>query len=172
MKKVLIVSDSHGLDEELQIIKKRHEAEVDLMIHCGDSELPESFYAMQGFTTVKGNCDFETKFPDEKTVELAGRIIFITHGHHYSVKNTLMNLDYRAKELNADIVCFGHSHVLRAELVDGTLFINPGSIRLPRKRLEKTYVLLEIAGDTINMRVFDTDSGEIPELAREFSLPQ
>lgn len=36
---VLIISDSHGLEEELQTIAKRHEAEVDLMIHCGDSEL-------------------------------------------------------------------------------------------------------------------------------------
>ena len=41
-----------------------------------------------------------------------------------------MNLKYKAEEVNADIVCFGHSHVLGAEVIDGRLFLNPGSIRL------------------------------------------
>ena len=81
-----------------------------------------------------------------------------------------MNLKYKAQEVNADIVCFGHSHVLGAEVIEGTLFLNPGSIRLPRERLEKTYVILDLQDDIIKMLVFEVNGRQIPELAREFLL--
>lgn len=171
MSKMLIVSDSHGLTDELQQIKARHENETDLMIHCGDSELMADDAAIKGFTVVRGNCDYEAGYPDETTVALGGRKIFITHGHHHSVKTSLMSLHYRAKELKADIVCFGHSHILGAEEAGGTLFLNPGSIRLPRRRIEKTYMILELLDRKIILSVFDIDGKEIKDLYREFSLP-
>ena len=37
--KVLIVSDSHGLTTELEKLMENYQDEVDLFIHCGDSEL-------------------------------------------------------------------------------------------------------------------------------------
>lgn len=46
--KLLIVSDSHGLQEELLTIRERH-ADVDKMIHCGDSELPQDSKEMSSF---------------------------------------------------------------------------------------------------------------------------
>jgi len=170
MSKVLIVSDSHGLTKELKIIRERHLHEVDLMIHCGDSELMPTDKAITGYLTVMGNCDFGAEYPLETTSEVAGRKFFITHGHRYSVKSTLMTLKYKAEEYHADIVCFGHSHVLGAEVVGGTLFINPGSIRLPRERFEKTYVILDLQTDKIKLSVFELSGNELTNLAREFIL--
>ncbi len=170
MTKVLIVSDSHGLTKELEIIRERHLKEVDLMIHCGDSELTSNTKAISGYLTVNGNCDFGGEFPMETTAEAAGRKFFITHGHRYSVKSTMMQLKYKAQEVGADVVCFGHSHVLGAEVIDHTLFLNPGSIRLPRERLEKTYVILDLLKDKINISVFEVTGREIVNLAREFVL--
>jgi putative phosphoesterase len=170
MSKVLIVSDSHGLTKELKIIRERHLHEVDLMIHCGDSELMPTDKAITGYLTVMGNCDFGAEYPLETTSEVAGRKFFITHGHRYSVKSTLMTLKYKAEEYDADIVCFGHSHVLGAEVVGGTLFINPGSIRLPRERFEKTYVILDLQTDKIKLSVFELSGNELTNLAREFIL--
>ena len=171
MSKVLIVSDSHGLTKELSVLRERHVNEVDLMIHCGDSELAPNDQVMSGYLTVLGNCDFGGGFPLETISEVAGRKFFITHGHRYAVKSTLMNLKYKAKELNAHIVCFGHSHVLGAEVIDEVLFLNPGSIRLPRERFEKTYVILDLLDEKIKLSVFEINGQEIPELAREFVLP-
>ena len=51
--KVLIISDSHGLEDELETIAKRHEDEADLMIHCGDSELDAAHPALTPYHTVK-----------------------------------------------------------------------------------------------------------------------
>ncbi|MFZ7945596.1 MULTISPECIES: metallophosphoesterase [Bacillaceae] len=170
MSKVLVISDSHGLTKELEMVRERHLNEVDLMIHCGDSQLAHDDKAISGYLTVMGNCDFGGGYPMETTAEAAGRKIFITHGHRYSVKSTLMNLKYKAKEVNADIVCFGHSHVLGAEMIDETLFLNPGSILLPRERLEKTYVILHLLNDRIKLSVFEVNGHEMKDLAREFVL--
>lgn len=167
--KILIVSYSHGLTSELTQIRERH-SDVDLMIHCGDSELQAGDESIKGYTVVRGNCDFHAGFPEDVIEEAGGLRIFVTHGHRYSVKSSLMNLSYRAREAGADIVCFGHSHCLGAEVVNNTLFINPGSIRLPRGRNEKTYVILETKEKDIILEVYDLANGEIPELAQKFSL--
>jgi putative phosphoesterase len=171
MSKALIVSDSHGLTKELQWVRERHIGEVDIMIHCGDSQLMPDDPSIEGFLTVMGNCDFGG-YPLETSLDFSGRRFFITHGHKYSVKTSLMSLKYKALQENADIVCFGHSHVLGAEVVGGTLFLNPGSIRLPRERIEKTYMILDLNDDIINLSVFELNGREVKELAREFVLPK
>ncbi len=168
--KILIVSDSHGLKTELQIIKQKHEHEVDLMIHCGDSELSEIDPCLGGYSVVRGNCDFEGNFPEEIVKEIGDIRIYITHGHRHSVKSTILNLSYRAREMNANIVCFGHSHFLGAEMIDEILFINPGSIRLPRGRSEKTYVILSIVDNEWIVKVYDLQGGELAELTQKFPL--
>ncbi|UTW68917.1 metallophosphoesterase family protein [Anaerobacillus sp. HL2] len=43
--KVLIISDSHGLKEELFELLNRYEKEVDAIVHCGDSELPKTAFS-------------------------------------------------------------------------------------------------------------------------------
>jgi uncharacterized protein len=172
MNRILILSDSHGETESLADIRKRHEIEVELMIHCGDSELSSVNQAIHGFSVVRGNCDYDARFPDELVEQCGSYRLFITHGHLYSVKSTLMNLYYRSKEAQAQIVCFGHSHILGAEMFEGTLFINPGSTLLPRMRKEKTYVILELEVGKARVRVFETDGTEIVELEREFVLAE
>lgn len=166
--KVLIVSDSHGLTKELEEIQKRHANVVDVMIHCGDSELNFSAIELNNFVVVRGNCDFDHDFPNEQLKQINGLQVYVTHGHLYNVKASLMNLRYRAQEVGAEIICFGHSHIAGAELIDGILFINPGSIRLPRLRKEKTYALVEIekSGNSkhVIVKFYSLDGLEIPSM--------
>jgi uncharacterized protein len=162
--RALIVSDTHGLTKELLIIKDRHKSVVDMMIHCGDSELDRNVVEMQQFITVRGNCDYDQEYPNEQVVKLEDKDILITHGHLYNVKMTLMNLNYRAKELGVSVVCFGHSHVAGAEMIDETLFINPGSIRLPKLRKEKTYAILELKDKNASISFHDIDGTKVDSL--------
>nr|WP_295972798.1 metallophosphoesterase [uncultured Bacillus sp.] len=168
--KVLIVSDSHGFTFELDKLVREHKNEVELFIHCGDSELIADHPALIKYVTVRGNCDNDERFPEDIVVTAGDRRILITHGHRYSVKSSLMKLSYKAREADVDIVCFGHSHQLGAEMIYGTLFINPGSIRLPRGRRERTYVILDVLEDVCRLQVFDYDKGEISELEQIFSF--
>ena len=162
--KVLIVSDSHGFVSELGELKSRHEKEVDLFLHCGDSELSAMEEVMDGYITVQGNCDYEEKYPKQILQDAAGKKIFLTHGHLYGVKSSINNLAFKAKEVGANIACFGHSHYLGMEMVDDILFINPGSLRLPRGRMEQTYVILSIEENQYVADVYDYHKGLLPEL--------
>lgn len=169
--KVLIVSDSHGLTKELIELKKKYQTEVEAMIHCGDSELDADDEAMADYIAVRGNCDFDSSFQNDQLVSIKNKGIgegiafYVTHGHLYNVKMSLMNLRYRAEEVGANVVCFGHSHIAGAELIDNILFINPGSIRLPRLRKEKTYAILEVdEAKNCVVRFFSIDGKEIPQL--------
>jgi len=141
MTRVLIISDSHGLTEELTMIKERHQ--TDYMIHCGDSELDFDQKEMEGFYKVAGNCDFDGRYPNEQLLTINGLTFFVAHGHLHHVKRNVMAISYRAEEENAQIVCFGHTHIAGAEKIGNQVLINPGSIHQPRYRQEKTYALME-----------------------------
>lgn len=169
MSKVLIVSDSHGLTEELNELKKRHK-DVEKFIHCGDSELSKNDEAIDQFVVVRGNCDYESLFHHDEIIDFKGTKFLVTHGHLYNVKSTLMNLKYKAEEVNANIVCFGHSHLLGIEKIGDSLFINPGSLRLPRGRKERTYVVLNFTEQEVDFHVYDFDRGEIVQLRQSFHL--
>ncbi|WP_299089443.1 metallophosphoesterase [uncultured Metabacillus sp.] len=167
---VLIMSDSHGLTAEIEDIKNRHKTEVDFMLHCGDSELPADSKELSSFKGVKGNCDFGSELPNEIIVDVNGFILYMTHGHLYNVKATLMNLKYRALEKKANIACFGHSHIAGAEMIDGILFINPGSIRLPAMRRQKTYAILTIEKNTAKVTFYEVNGQKVEELSQQVTL--
>ena len=168
--KILIMSDSHGLTSEIQDIKNRHQDEVDLMLHCGDSELPNDCDELSSFIGVKGNCDLGSNLPNEITEDLGFTTLYMTHGHLYNVKMSLMSLKYRAIETNAKIACYGHSHIAGAEMIDGVLLINPGSVRLPVLRRQKTYAILELKNNSANVTFFEVNGPIVHELSKEFEL--
>lgn len=141
MAEVLILSDSHGLRDEILTIKERHQ--IKHVIHCGDSELEADDPVLEGIQSVKGNCDFDGRFPNNRLLHIDGLTFFVAHGHLHDVNMSLMNISYEAERNHAKVVCFGHTHVAGAEKVDQQLLINPGSIRLPRRREEKTYAIMK-----------------------------
>src|SRR5699024_3485102 len=129
MPKVLIVSDSHGWTEQLSLLKCRYQGQVDQMIHCGDSELDCHQQEIRGFKRVVGNTDYDSEFPNQLTFDVNGTTFFVAHGHMHNVNLTITPITYRASELDAKIVCHGHSHRAAATQVENQLVINPGSIR-------------------------------------------
>lgn len=165
--KILILSDSHGLTEEITTIKRHHQ--VNEMIHCGDSELLMKAPEMEGFMSVAGNCDRDTKYPVDKTIIIDGLTCFITHGHLYQVKQDLTTLSYRAEEECANVVFYGHTHIAHAEVISDKLFINPGSIRMPRNYPYPTYAILDWNKENKHIKVafYTVDGKVVNELTYE-----
>ncbi|OIJ10321.1 YfcE family phosphodiesterase [Anaerobacillus arseniciselenatis] len=170
--RVLIISDSHGLKEELFQVFDRNKHKVDLIIHCGDSELPkQSFSAYEKLLIVGGNCDFDKKYEEEIFYEKDQLKVFVTHGHLHNVKMSAVKLSYRAEELGAKLVCFGHSHIAAAFVENGVLYINPGSFRLPRKRLERSYAIVDFEKSQEALVTFyDHLGNEVADLKENFKL--
>ena len=114
--KILVLSDSHSSSIKIDL------SSFDYAFHCGDRGFSK---LSDDVIYVKGNCDFSGD--KEKLVEINGKKIFITHGNLYNVKINYMNLYYKALELKADIVLFGHTHKQIVFSEDNILFINPGA---------------------------------------------
>jgi uncharacterized protein len=173
--KILIISDSHGLNDELFYLLDKYKNEVDFIIHCGDSELlKSSFSSYENLLIVGGNCDYDISYIHEICHEARANFrILITHGHLYNINFAATKLSYRAEELGAKLVCFGHTHIPEAFLVNNVLYINPGSICQPRRKKEKSYVVVEFEDDkfdTVMVTFFDHQGNEILDLRKNFCL--
>lgn len=58
--------------------------------------------------------------------------ILFSHGHTFGVKYSLDRIYYKAKEIGAKIVLFGHTHCRYYSYEDGVHILNPGSASCPR----------------------------------------
>ncbi|NEZ46836.1 metallophosphoesterase [Clostridium niameyense] len=129
-----VISDTHRYIYDINFLLEEL-GNVDVIIHLGDNvEDVKSIYKYYDgkIINVRGNCDFNLSAPLELVEEIEGKRFLITHGHKYNVKYSLANLRYKALEVEADVVLFGHTHVSQIEFMDNIWFINPGSVSLPR----------------------------------------
>ena len=88
----------------------------------------EYLYPDRRFYKVAGNCDFGAAEPVTGQLELAGRRIFYTHGHAYSVKYGLGLFKEAARRAGADIALYGHTHEAFCDYEDGLYIMNPGAV--------------------------------------------
>lgn len=144
--KILVISDTHGkIDKLVSSIASRKE-KYSKLIFLGDYiEDGEKIAKILGldYEIVAGNGDYFSSYREEKLIEIENTKIFLTHGHKYKVNYGIDTLYYKALELGAKIVLFGHTHI-PVNLVDNNiLFMNPGSPTYPRT-LEKNLTYGEI----------------------------
>ncbi len=175
IRRVLIVSDSHGKSQNIKTAIERERP--DMLIHLGDIEdetekvrrwldenaekhnkkVPDEDRISLPVPAVfiQGNCD---RYGDQKGLKkssvfsLNGHKFFCSHGHIQGVNMSLMNLMYTALENGCDIAMYGHTHVPFDETFnegesDKVRILNPGSISLPRGGKEKSYMLMTFSGD-------------------------
>lgn len=157
---IVVMSDTHGDSHVIDRVRGFY-PQVEIMIHCGDSELPFSHAALDGMKKVRGNCDLDKAFPEEIIVQAGDAALFVTHGHLFNVKSSMLALSYRAKEVAAHIVCFGHSHLLGAEMIDDVLFINPGSLLKPRGGKEKSFAVIDIQASYYQVDFFTENNDRL-----------
>jgi putative phosphoesterase len=150
--KIAVISDTHRHIYSLNQVTKLIQ-DTDMAIHLGDNvedvESIKSNYKGK-IINVRGNCDFSSFIPVERLEEVENKKIFITHGHRYDVKHSLLKLKYRAKELGADIVLFGHTHISAEIYEDGIWFINPGSAALPKDSYQ-SIAIIEISDNKVSV---------------------
>ncbi len=153
----LVASDVHGSSfYAKKLIEKFLEEKCDKLILLGDlyyhgprNDLPYEYAPKEviklfnsykdKIIAIKGNCDAEVdemvsefKFVTSYEEVIDGKKILFTHGHH---------LD-ELKE-HYDVVVFGHIHLLHDEEKDGTRFVNPGSVSIPRNDNSRNYLIID-----------------------------
>ncbi len=131
MKKVIVISDTHGSKKGIESILSLIE-ENDYLIHLGDGVLdvkgvssvfPEKVYVC------RGNCDFFSPYPEDGELELEWTKIYYCHGHRFGVKSDLSALAAEARRRGCKIALYGHTHAPLISEVDDVALICPGSLR-------------------------------------------
>ena len=142
----------------------------DLLYHGPRNDLPQEYAPKQVIAmlneykneiiTVRGNCEAEVdqmvlEFPvmaDYAILVLNGLTFFATNGH-------LFNQDHMPPLKDGDILVHGHTHLLKAEKVDGHYILNPGSTSIPKGGNPATYAIL----DEQDFKIYDFDGNVVKE---------
>ena len=130
MLKLLAASDCHGscYAQRFALMAKYADQAVFLGDVWEDALEIERELGAQ-IIKVPGNCDFFSREEHEIVLTLEKTRILITHGDRYGVKYGLSRIAYRAEELGASLVLFGHTHIPLAEYSGNVMLINPGALK-------------------------------------------
>lgn len=169
--RLLIASDIHGSEFFMRALSERITEEApervillgDILYHGPRNDLPKD-YSPKGVialfeeiktpvSAVTGNCDSEVddmvlpfslrervlRMKDEKF-----NLIF-HHGHH------------EIKTVKGDIIFSGHTHVPLFKEENGRIYVNPGSVSIPKEESHHGYIIYEDGACLFK----DVTSGEI-----------
>lgn len=161
--KWMIASDLHGSAYYCRKMMEAFEREGadrlfllgDLLYHGPRNDLPREYAPKEvipllngkkeKLLCVRGNCDAEVdqmvlEFPvlaDYAVLPVGQRLIYATHGHIYHVKNL-------PPLAPGDVLLHGHTHVPAwTEFGQGNLYLNPGSVSIPKENSPHSYMTLE-----------------------------
>ena len=174
--KWMIVSDLHGSAYYCRKMLEAFEREEadrlfllgDLLYHGPRNDLPREYAPKEvipllngkkeKLLCVRGNCDAEVdqmvlEFPvlaDYAVLPVGQRLIYATHGHIYHVKNL-------PPLAPGDVLLHGHTHVPAwTEFGQGNLYLNPGSVSIPKENSPHSYMTLE--GNTMQWKELESSA--------------
>ena len=174
--KYMIASDIHGsayyCSQLLDALRREGDCRLlllgDLLYHGPRNDLPREYAPKEvipllngkkeKLLCVRGNCDAEVdqmvlEFPvlaDYAVLPVGQRLIYATHGHIYHVKNL-------PPLAPGDVLLHGHTHVPAwTEFGQGNLYLNPGSVSIPKEDSPHSYMTLE--GNTMQWKELESSA--------------
>ena len=152
MTRILALSDTHLGREKLPKAVVEIAAGVDLIIHAGDfvsENIYESLSKLGNLEAVCGNADspaLKRLLPEQKVIEVEGIRIGLVHKASHG--SDLVGVEMMAREMDVQVLVFGHIHRPVVEKGD-RLLICPGSPTQPRMSAPSA-AMLEITGGRIS----------------------
>lgn len=163
--KLMIASDIHGSKYYCEKLINSYKAEKadrllllgDLLYHGPRNALPREYepqavIAMlnslkNDILAVRGNCEAEVdqmvlEFPclaDYSILEINNKTIFATHGHLYGETTP-------PPHKNGDILLCGHTHIPAFAEYEDYIYINPGSVSIPKENSNHGYMIFDENG--------------------------
>ena len=174
--KWMIASDIHGSAYYCRKLLEAYTEEGadrllllgDILYHGPRNDLPRDYAPKEVIALlnerkndiycVRGNCDTEVDqmvldFPilaDYAVLPVSGRLVYATHGHVHNLKNL-------PPLVPGDVLLHGHTHIPAwTEFGEGNLYLNPGSVSIPKEGSAHSYMTLE--GETF---LWKTLEGEV-----------
>ena len=160
--KILIASDIHGsayyCEKLLNVFEEEKADRIlllgDILYHGPRNDLPKDYAPKKVIAMlnplkdklicVRGNCDTEVdqmvlEFPvlaDYCILPVGYHLIYATHGHNYN-ESKLPPL------CKGDILLNGHTHIPKCVEHEDYVYMNPGSVSIPKEESFHSYMTLE-----------------------------
>ena len=160
--KLMIASDVHGSATYCEQLLEAYRKEApdrflllgDLLYHGPRNDLPEGYAPKRviemlngisgSLLCVRGNCEAEVDqmvldFPvlaDYAYLDVNGMQIFATHGNLFGESNP-------PKLRGGEILLCGHTHVPAFVKHEGYVYVNPGSVSIPKEGSERSYMIVD-----------------------------
>ena len=161
--KFVIASDIHGSAYYCKLLLNAIENEKpdkvlilgDILYHGPRNDLPKDYAPKEviamlnplkdEFLCVRGNCDAEVdqmvlKFSimdDYKTLPLGDKTLYLSHGHVYGKDKLPSDMK------KGDILLGGHTHVPEIVDIDGCVYMNCGSVSIPKENSPHSFMVFE-----------------------------
>ena len=138
-----------------------------MILHAGDvvgGEVLARLATLSKVAAVAGNNDLGTDLPAARVERVDGVPILVVHDVgpldelHGSVRFLL-------EAEKPKVVVSGHSHKGRLDIIDGVLFVNPGSAGKKRFTLLRSAALLIIDGGRITATLYSLETSTPTEVA-------
>ena len=156
----LVISDVHGdanyIKKVLDIYKESKFDKIlclgDILYHGPRNDLPSGYNpkecikllneVAEDIISVKGNCDayvdqmvLNFHIFDEYEFDLNGHRIIMTHGHIINPNKHL--------NITSGVVLYGHTHIHKVDKINNVLYLNPGSLSIPKAGQANSYAILD-----------------------------
>ena len=158
--KLMIASDIHGsafyCSKMIEAYKREKADKLlllgDILYHGPRNDLPEEYAPKkviemlnsikEEILCVRGNCDTEVdqmvlEFPvmaEYCILYLDNHMVFATHGHKFNpMDKPLLK--------KGDILLNGHTHVPKCERIEEFIYMNPGSVSIPKENSAHSYMI-------------------------------
>ncbi len=176
--KYLIISDIHGslyyIKKALEVFNKGKYDKLiilgDILYHGPRNDLPKDYNPKEIYPllnsykdkiiALKGNCDAEVdemvldfNLNDKLELNLNNKRCLLLHGQYLKFDVSIDNLN------NYECIIYGHYHVYGFVKINNTLYINPGSISIPKEKNHHSYISFI---DNV-MTIKDLDTGKTLE---------
>ncbi len=185
--KMLVASDIHGssfyCNKLINAFKKENADRLillgDLLYHGPRNDLPQGYSPKEvieilnplsdKIICVRGNCDAEVdqmvlNFPimsDYLLINDNDTTYFVTHGH-------IFNSEITPKINKKYILLHGHTHIPACDEHERFIYINPGSVSIPKANSVNSYILIE--NDIITWKDLDGNIIKIKNLKNNKKL--
>ena len=158
--RILVASDTHGRCDALRrALEQQPQARhIVFLGDClRDAQAVSPDFDDRQWHLVRGNNDWwsgQDSAPDADLLCVNGCRLFLTHGHLYRVKWGLEDAMQAARERQAQVLLFGHTHVPLVDYQDGLHLLNPGSLGAGRG----TYGVVDLTPAGIAAHIVEVDA--------------
>ena len=162
-----IISDTHGDADSFKLVLNKFFENVDLIIHAGDilnhgprNKIPEGYNPSLlsdyinnlpvDILFCKGNCDSEVDQMLINTPIASPYLYAVFEGIKIAVTHGDKKLPERFYKYS-DIIISGHTHNYNLEKINNTIYLNPGSLSIPKNHINGTCSIIDLNANIITI---------------------